>query len=796
MFEAPSPTPATSSFKTNFAVALVALVLGCSAIASPGGHDPALHTVLDTSVALTAALIALLLWDVSRRVDDGWPLFVAISFGMLAIGELAHVLAVLKWLGGGSEADVRLRAATWGPPAHFLPIGLGAALIFRHRDRAFAWLFGSAMVLLALGLIAVFLSIPRYTPPGLFGISRPGLVLVPILWVIVGIAYWRHRREAEFAEVIGLTAAILACSHVIMLYSRAPSDPTAMVAHYGKFVGEALLLFGLIQIGATDSARRRLAEKQLRTLNRELDDRVAERTAQLRESEKRASLVIDAALDAVIEINGTGRITGWNPQAERIFGWSHEEALGRPVDETIMPERYREAHRLGLARYLRTGEAHVLNTRIELVALRRNGKEFPVELAITPLHGSDAIGFSAFIRDVTEYKEREEQIRQLQRMDAIGRLTGGVAHDFNNLLAIIHGNSEILRGRLADESEEAEMTDDMIDASARGAELVRRLLAFARMQHLEPKAVDLNARLAAIEGLLQRSLGENISVRVRAFKELWPASVDPTQVDDAIVNLAINARDAMPGGGTLTIETENIVLDEDYATHHAEVVPGSYVMLAISDTGTGMPPEVISRAFEPFFTTKEEGKGTGLGLSQVFGWIKQSGGHIKIYSEVGHGTTIKLYLPRAEAESTDSRPRPKGATPTGDETILVVEDNSSVRKTVIRQLSDLGYRTVEAQSGGEALKLIKDGLSFDLLLSDVIMPGGMTGYQLAEQLRASRPDVKVLFTSGYTELAANGDGPVRKDPLLSKPYRKQDLGRAVRAALDQRQAIDKRSEIS
>ena len=241
----------------------------------------------------------------------------------------------------------------------------------------------------------------------------------------------------------------------------------------------------------------------------------------------------------------------------------------------------------------------------------------------------------------------------------------------------------------------------------------------------------------------------------------------------------------MPDGGTLTIETQNVHLDEDYAAHHVEVAPGDYVMLAVSDTGTGMEPEVLARAFDPFFTTKEEGQGTGLGLSQVFGWVKQSGGHIKIYSEVGHGTTIKLYLPRAVAEGAVAAAPAEPVPPGGNETILVVEDNANVRKTVVRQLHDLGYRSVEAESGASALKLVAEGLSFDLLLTDVVMPGGMTGYQLADQLRRTRPDTRVLFTSGYTELARSADQLSRRDSLLSKPYRKQDLGRAVRRALDQ-----------
>jgi PAS domain S-box-containing protein len=545
------------------------------------------------------------------------------------------------------------------------------------------------------------------------------------------------------------------------------------------------LIAWLFALRGREVDRRRQLEEELRALNLDLEARVNERTSQV----KRASDLLDAVVENLPDMillkepeNDGFRYLLVNAAGEKLLGRDRRQIIGKterdlfPPDEAaIVVQTNRDVAETGQAR-----------TFTDRKLTTRNGVR-TVETRVVPIFNSAGTLalILAIVRDVTDAKAREDQIRQLQRMDAIGRLTGGIAHDFNNLLAIIHGNSELLRNRLADNSDEAEMTDDVIDASARGAELVRRLLAFARMQHLEAEAVDLNARLQSIEGLLRRSLGEDFVVRIKAAEGLWPAVVDPTQVDDAVVNLAINARDAMRGGGTLTIETENVMLDEDYAAHHAEVVPGPYVMLAISDTGTGMPPEVAARAFEPFFTTKEEGQGTGLGLSQVFGWVKQSGGHIKIYSEVGHGTTIKLYLPRAEKPSPGKAAEAEVSTPNGSETILVVEDNANVRKTVIRQLHDLGYHTVEAASGGEALELVKDGLSFDLLLSDVIMPGGMTGYQLADQMRVSRPDVKVLFTSGYTELAANGGGPRREDPLLSKPYRKQDLGRAVRAALDQ-----------
>ena len=553
-------------------------------------------------------------------------------------------------------------------------------------------------------------------------------------------------------------------------------------------IGVALCLGAiawLFAIRGREVERRRRLEDELRSMNVELEDRVQERTAEVSRASRLLNAVVENIPDMVLlkEPSGAGfRYLLVNAAGEKLLGRNRDRIVGLTETDLFPAEESAEVVEAN-RRVAASGVAQILTDRTLTTA---SGTR-TVETRMVPIangNGETAL-ILAIVRDVSEAKRREEQLRQLQRMDAIGRLTGGVAHDFNNLLAIIQGNSELVRDRLEEGTELAEMTDDVIGAASRGAELVKRLLAFARMQHLEPASVDLGERLPNVIGLLQRALGENVQLQVRMADALWPAIIDPTQVDDALLNLAINSRDAMPDGGTLTIETQNIHLDEDYAAHHVEVVPGDYVMLAVSDTGTGMEPEVLARAFDPFFTTKEEGQGTGLGLSQVFGWVKQSGGHIKIYSEVGHGTTIKLYLPRAVAEGAVA-PAPAEPVPLGgDETILVVEDNANVRKTVVRQLHDLGYRSVEAESGASALKLVAEGLSFDLLLTDVVMPGGMTGYQLADRMRRDRPDTRVLFTSGYTELARSADQLSRRDSLLSKPYRKQDLGRAVRRALDQ-----------
>ena len=389
------------------------------------------------------------------------------------------------------------------------------------------------------------------------------------------------------------------------------------------------------------------------------------------------------------------------------------------------------------------------------------------------------------MREVEERAERkrtEEMLRQALKLEAVGQLTGGLAHDFNNLLGIVIGNLDLLKVDLSGNPTARELVEQALEASLRGAELTRRLLAFSRRQPLQPKIIGLNELVSSTTDLLRRTLGEAIEIRLKLADDLCPALADPAQVESALVNLAVNARDAMPNGGTLVLETANMNLDEQYAAENADVTPGDFAMLAVMDTGAGMPAEIVDRAFEPFFTTKEVGKGTGLGLSMVYGFAKQSGGHLKIYSEVGHGTTIWLYLPRAKDRNAvvDETIGEVSVTPTISGNILVVEDNLQLRKVVLRQLSILGYRVQEADSAAAALLMLQGDKPLDLLFTDVVMPGGITGTSLAQEARKLRPGIKILLTSGFTEAAAqNGSGW----ELLSKPYRLQDLDRKIRGAL-------------
>lgn len=391
------------------------------------------------------------------------------------------------------------------------------------------------------------------------------------------------------------------------------------------------------------------------------------------------------------------------------------------------------------------------------------------------------------VRAEESVREGERRLVQAQKMEAIGNLTGGLAHDFNNLLGIIIGNLDLLRaqpgGGVTRDPNLNQLSSEALDAALRGADLTRRLLAFARRQTLQPQRTDLNELIEGISKLLKRTLGTDVEIKLDLEPQLWAANVDPSQLGASLINIVNNARDAMPNGGTLAIATSNRHLDADYVTAHTDLLPGDYTLIEVSDTGTGIPPDLLNHIFDPFFTTKEQGKGTGLGLSMVFGFTKQSAGHINVYSEVGHGTTFRLYLPR-DRTAAEVIEVLKTTTHKGHETVLAVEDNEGLRRVVVRQLNDLGYHVLEAPDGAAALKVLERE-PVDLLFTDIMMPGGMSGYDLAKNAVARWPSLKVLLTSGFPETKLNGNGNASvKMHLLTKPYRKDDLASALRKALD------------
>lgn len=496
--------------------------------------------------------------------------------------------------------------------------------------------------------------------------------------------------------------------------------------------------------------------------------------------EQQAAL-LDQARDAILVRGTDNRILYWNRSAERLYGWTAREAIGRSAADLLYHDT--RAFRAATATVLAQGE---WNGQIE--QFRKDGTRL-VAAGVWSLV-RDAEGepraILAVNTDITERLELEQKLRQAQRLEAIGQLTGGVAHDFNNLLTVILGNSEMLADSLGHDEELQQMAAMNMAAAERGSALTSRLLAFSRRQALDPKAIDVNRLLAGVHQMLQRTLGQHIEIQITSVPELWQAMIDPPQLENAVLNLCINSRDAMDAGGKLVIETANVHLDDAYAEAEGEVAPGAYVLIAVSDTGSGMTPEVAARAFEPFFTTKEVGQGSGLGLSMVFGFMKQSGGHVKIYSELGHGTVVKMYLPRASVPSVRTLRGAEGEVLRGGtEKLLVVEDDPLVRDHVAAQLRDLGYRVVVASQAAEAMEALHQQADFDLLFTDVVMPGGMHGPALALEARQLHPKLRVLFTSGYTQNGIVHHG--RLDPgvlLLNKPYRRRDLAEKIRQALD------------
>jgi PAS domain S-box-containing protein len=497
-------------------------------------------------------------------------------------------------------------------------------------------------------------------------------------------------------------------------------------------------------------------------------------------AEDKSRLLMEQAHDAILVLGPGGVVLEANRKTEILLGRRRDEMVGHTLVSVMEPADAAELDAL-----LATGSAGLRRLRLS----GADGKVLDVEVsaARASIAGQDAIILIA--RDITQRLQLEEQLRQSQKMDAIGQLTGGVAHDFNNILTVITGTIEILIDDLPDRPNLAAIAGMIDEAATRGADLTRQLLAFARKQTLQPRDTDINTLIIDTARLLRPTLGEEIEIESMLGEECWHAMIDPSQLPAALLNLAVNGRDAMPNGGKLTFSSANVILDETYAEANPEVEPGAYVMIAVSDTGIGIPAAIRDRVFEPFFTTKEIGKGTGLGLSMVYGFVKQSGGQIKIYSEEGHGTTIKIYLPRSSEEAerydTPAPTDPQG----GSESILVVEDDALVRHYVIAQFQSLGYTTISAANGPEALELVDRGVEFDLLFTDVIMPGGMNGRQLAVEITKRRPGVPGLYTSGYPENAIIHHG--RLDPgvaLLNKPYRTPDLARMVRQVLAARAA--------
>ncbi len=527
------------------------------------------------------------------------------------------------------------------------------------------------------------------------------------------------------------------------------------------------------------SDRKRIAE-ELRRANEELHRKTAE---QLGEYRSRLASIIDSSEDAILSKDLNGMITSWNRGAEHIYGYTPEEVIGKSISLLTPSDRPDEISEI----LQKIGRGESLE-HYESVRVTKDGRHLNVSISVSPLRGAtgDIVGASAIVRDITTQKRTEGQLRQSQKMEAIGRLAGGVAHDFNNILGIINACNEFLRDRIDAAGEPSLYVDNIKKAIERGTSLTRQLLTFSRASVIQPRVLDVNERLKDISKLLRPLLGDDVEILVVPKSSLAVVEADPGQLDQIVVNLAVNARDAMPRGGKFILETSAVRFDETFAEQHQAMPAGRYVLLAVSDTGHGMDEATISRIFEPFFTTKEIGKGTGLGLATVYGIVKQSAGHILVYSEPGHGTTFKIYLPSAEHKiGPASKPESETVSPKHQgTTILLVEDDDIMRSLTRQLLQEHGYTVFDANDGQSALEWVESHPEpIDLLLTDVVMRR-VSGPELVERLSTSHPTLKVVYMSGYTgELIAEREMLKRGITLLEKPFSRTALLNTIHTTL-------------
>jgi PAS domain S-box-containing protein len=502
----------------------------------------------------------------------------------------------------------------------------------------------------------------------------------------------------------------------------------------------------------------------------------------LKSSEERTRAIMENVADALVTIDSKGSIESVNRAALELFGYEAAELLGENVS-CLTTEVDRAWHDGFNQRYLIGGEGKINGKGARGVkGVRKDGTVLDLELAVSEARIGNERMFIGAMRDISERKRIEAHLRQTQKMEAVGQLTGGVAHDFNNLLGVILGNAELLEDHIGAADPQVQA---VIRAAGRGSELTQRLLAFSRLQPLQASVLDPAQLLGGMSDLLTRTLAETIDVELRSGSDIWHIEADPAQMESALLNLAINAGQAMPGGGRLTIDISNQMVDTRSAAETVDAMPGDYVTIAVSDTGMGMAPEVSARAFDPFFTTKPVGEGSGLGLSMVYGFARQSGGFAVIESAEGRGTTVRLYLPRAEAEAEELEAEAQAAAPRAKgETILVIEDDPEIRKLAMTLLESLGYEVLSASEGARALEILEATPRIDLVLSDVMLPGGLLGPAVIQRAKQARPNLRVLFMSGYADAEARSSDILAEGAtVLSKPFRRYDLACQLRVAL-------------
>ena len=757
-----SPTPLWADLLIAGATTLGAVVPAW-AVRRAGGLDPKLGSFramlwLTLGGAALGAFISATFGAIALLASGMDPSRVAGAFQNWASGFFVGVLCFAPLLLAWSDRDAwRMRPLAW---AHL------------------------ALCLAAVALLASFIFL---TP------ENPSLRT----WHILPVLVW----AALAFNVRGISAALLIVSLLALAGAAQGTGPLAA--------------------DALDPIHRVLLTQQFVALNALTMLFLAAISDERRDvlGHARLAAIVSTSPEAIVTTDATGVLQSWNRGAEQLFGWPAAEAVGRPIVGFLVPEPQAEEGNDILRRVL-NGET----LRYEARRRTRTGELIDVAVTTAPLRTRDGtiVGISSLLRDIRKRKaaqaalrrlneelearveERtrdlrlanaslkseiegrraaEAQVRQLQKMEAVGQLTGGIAHDFNNMLAIVIGGLDLLKRRLKGSDPDAlRLVNASYEGASRAAQLTAQLLAFSRRQALSPRVLDVGEQVERMSDLLRRTLGETSRIEVAAAGDLWPVRADATQLESALLNLAVNARDAMPGGGRLAIRVENARLGEDYAAAVADAAAGDHVLIAVSDTGTGMTPEILERVFEPFFTTKDVGKGTGLGLSMVYGFVRQSGGHLNIQSAPGEGTSVRVYLPRWAGEAdTELSAGPEEAVQGALETVLVVEDEEQVRALAVEMLGALGYRVLEAEQGEAALAMLEREGDIALLITDVVMPD-VNGRELVERARRGRPDLRALYITGYArDVVDAGGGDM---PLLTKPFTIEQLGAKVRATLD------------
>ncbi|MCW8962697.1 MAG: PAS domain S-box protein, partial [Gammaproteobacteria bacterium] len=531
----------------------------------------------------------------------------------------------------------------------------------------------------------------------------------------------------------------------------------------------------------------RLSRTEERTLKEALDKARAH-AMEASENEQYLQAVMDNIGEGIVTIDCNGFITSFNSNAQRIFGYGKNQLVGSNIS-VLMPEADRKRHEM-YTRNSKLTYTRIMGRDRNIIGQRSDGSQFPMEIHVAPIIRHNKEGFVGVMRDISERMEAEKSLRRAQKMEAVGQLTGGIAHDFNNILSIIFGNLYLLKRELSVDSTAYDLVTNVKQSSERGADLIKQLLGFSRNKIEQEVVSDINQLITDMGELIERSITPEIVVKNQFHEDLWKTRIDPGDFQDTLLNLVINARDSITGNGSITLETSNVKLDSDFCARHSIGIPGDYVMLEITDSGSGIPDDVQERIFDPFFTTKEVGKGTGLGLAMVYGFIQRSTGHILVDSTPGTGTSFKLYLPRSNEldEIAHTEKELSEIPPMGSETVLVVDDDKSLLETTCKLLHLQGYSVLTAGNGKQALEVLQNEPDIKLLFTDIVMPGDINGYQLVEKATTERPDLKVLLTTGYSKYTEDsvykGDITNHKVNLLYKPYSLMELAQKLRKSLD------------